>query len=149
MKRTLIVELEKYNIDYEWEVEDGYIVNKVIEKFCEVYELNSLHRSEDLINDYIGYDIVENDFLPDVIEDEMYRIVEYFEVKMADKAIKLLLNRKSLSAEELEKELSKEYPTIIVNWNSGIWDNIEEILEYKDIICDVDDDKEEIKLRAE
>ena len=149
MKRTLIVELKEYNIDYEWEVEDGYIVNKVIEKFCEVYELNNFHRSEDLINDYIGYDLVENDFLPDVIEDEMYRIVEYFEVKMADKAIKLLLNRKSLSSKELEKELSKEYPTIIVNWNSGIWDNIEEILEYKDIVCDVDDDKEEIKLKAE
>lgn len=147
MERTLLVELKEYNIDYKWEVKDSYIVDRVIEKFAEEYSINCHYRAEDLINDYIGYDLVENDFLDDVVEDEMYRITEEFEVKMADLAIELLLSRKSLSNEELEQELSKQYPTIIVKWSSGIWYNIEDILEYKSIVCDVDDEKETITLR--
>lgn len=146
-KRTLLVELKEYNIDYEWEVIEEQLRWNLASEFCKKYNIPDDTQGKYLIQDYIGFTQIEDDFLEDVVKDHIHLIEDEFVAKTVDFAVELLIAKGSLSNRELEQALSKQYPTIIIKWNGNLWDTVEDILEYKGINYDADDDKETITLR--
>ena len=146
--RIIKVDLRQYNIDYAWSIDEEELQEELIEKLCDCYELRygSLWMMVDMVKDYIGFEKLEEDFLEDVIKDKLYQIEEEFEEKMAEKIFDMLKEHKTLSNEQVEKELEKKYHTIIMKWDNSIWDLVINKLIEEDIPYWVNDEEEVISI---
>lgn len=130
--RTLFVELGEYNVNYEWNIKEQELRRLLIEEFCEYYEINDYFRGEKLINDYMLFGQVEEDFLDNVISNNIWELTNRFENSLTAEIFKLLRTNKQMSLIEIEKTLRKikKYDTLILDSRSDVFLMLEEMAEF-------------------
>lgn len=132
MERTLFVELGEYNVNYEWNIKENELRRLLIEEFCEYYAIEDYFRGEKLINDYMLFGQVEEDFLDNVINNNIWELTNRFEGNVASEIYKLLRHIKKMSLTEIVKTLrgTKKYETLILDSRSDVFLMIEEMAEF-------------------
>ena len=132
MERTLFVELGEYNVNYEWNIKEQELRRLLIEEFCEYYEINDYFRGEKLINNYMLFGQVEEDFLDNVISNNIWELTNRFENSLTAEIFKLLRTNKQMSLIEIEKTLRKikKYDTLILDSRSDVFLMLEEMAEF-------------------
>lgn len=130
--KTLTIRLEEYNMDYEWKIKEEELRRMLIEKFCEHYDINDYFKGESLINNYMIFDQIKDDFLKEVVEDELWKITIKFEEDLAVEIFKLLKANNTLSISEIETILNRteKYETLILDESNDVFFRLEDLVEF-------------------
>lgn len=141
LTRTIKVELENYNIDYDLEIKEEELKEGIIDMFCSQFNIPNTYEIEDMIEKYIGYEKLEEDFLESYIENQLFEIEEKFEYELAEKMEKIVKRKKSITLSEIVDEINE--PGLIVNWRSYAWYLVKESLDMQGIEYELDDNENE------
>lgn len=147
MPKNIRVELELYNIDYDFLIEEKKLKEGILEIFVNDYELSCCNpETIRLVNNYIGWDKLEEDYLDIYIDSIKDEIVEEFEEKLTYQMIEVLQEHNNLTINEILDYLP--YDTLIIPNDYDMLQMIEDKLIFLNIEYSIDwDSTYEITLK--
>lgn len=145
MSRMLEVYLDTYNVDYKYEITQEKLEEELIELFSDDYGL-SCDNAKRLVEDYIGYDQIEKDYLEKFVNDLRSDLEIEFEKKLANEIIEIIKRNKSITFRKIVDLLP--YETLILEYDEYVWDIVLSSLKEQKINYTIDDENQRITLEV-